>query len=201
MNDTHPTLAVPELMRILLDNYQLEWDEAWDITTHCCAFTNHTIMSEALEKWPIELFSRLLPRIYQIVEEMNRRFANMINEKYGDQHEKHKAMDIIYDGKVRMANMAIVGSFSVNGVAAIHTEILEKEVFRDYYELWPEKFSNKTNGITQRRFLLSANPLLAQWITDKIGPEWITDLKQLKRLEVYAEDKKAQAKYPVRTPC
>ena len=192
MNDTHPTLAVPELMRILLDNYQLEWDEAWDITTHCCAFTNHTIMSEALEKWPIELFSRLLPRIYQIVEEMNRRFANMINEKYGDQHEKHKAMDIIYDGKVRMANMAIVGSFSVNGVAAIHTEILEKEVFRDYYELWPEKFSNKTNGITQRRFLLSANPLLSQWITDKIGPEWITDLKQLKRLEVYAEDKKAQ---------
>ena len=192
MNDTHPTLAVPELMRILLDNYQLEWDEAWDITTHCCAFTNHTIMSEALEKWPIELFSRLLPRIYQIVEEMNRRFANMINEKYGEQREEHKAVDIIYDGKVRMANMAIVGSFSVNGVAAIHTEILEKEVFRDYYELWPEKFSNKTNGITQRRFLLSANPLLSQWITDKIGPEWITDLKQLKRLEVYAEDKKAQ---------
>ena len=192
MNDTHPTLAVPELMRILLDEHHLEWDEAWDITTRCCAFTNHTIMSEALEKWPIELFSRLLPRIYQIVEEMNRRFVKLINDRYGDNHEKHKAMDIIYDGKVRMANMAIVGSFSVNGVAAIHTEILEKEVFKDYYELWPEKFSNKTNGITQRRFLLHANPHLADWITDKIGPEWITDLQQLKRLEVYADDRKAQ---------
>ena len=192
MNDTHPTLAVPELMRILLDEHHLEWDDAWDITTRCCAFTNHTIMSEALEKWPIELFSRLLPRIYQIVEEMNRRFVKLINDRYGDNHEKHKAMDIIYDGKVRMANMAIVGSFSVNGVAAIHTEILEKEVFKDYYELWPEKFSNKTNGITQRRFLLHANPHLADWITDKIGPEWITDLQQLKRLEVYADDRKAQ---------
>lgn len=192
MNDTHPTLTVPELMRILLDDYKLEWDEAWEITTHCCAFTNHTIMSEALEKWPLELFSRLLPRVYQIVEEMNRRFVNLINERCGGDARKHETMDIIYNGKVRMANMAIVGSYSVNGVAAIHTEILKNEVFKDYYELWPEKFSNKTNGITQRRFLLHANPQLAEWITDKIGPEWITDLSQIKKIEVYADDKKAQ---------
>ena len=193
MNDTHPTLVVPELMRILLDEFHLEWDEAWEITTHTCAFTNHTIMSEALEKWPIELFSRLLPRVYQIVEEINRRFAAFIDSRnYPNVHEKHKNMDIIFDGQVRMANMAIVGSFSVNGVAEIHTRILEQEVFRDYYEIWPDKFNNKTNGVTQRRFLLHANPLLSAWITDKIGPEWITDLDKLKELEVYADDLKAQ---------
>ena len=195
MNDTHPTLTVPELMRVLLDDYMLEWDEAWDITTHCCAFTNHTIMAEALEKWPIELFSRLLPRIYQIVEEMNRRFAILVNERYAGNQQKHAAMDIIRDGMVRMANMAIVGSYSVNGVAAIHTQILKDEVFHDYFELWPEKFNNKTNGITQRRFLLHANPLEAEWVTEKIGPEWITDLSKMKKLEVFADDKKAQQEF------
>ena len=193
MNDTHPTLTVPELMRILLDDYFLEWDDAWDITTHCCAFTNHTIMSEALEKWPIGLFSKLLPRIYQIVEEINRRFAAQIDQKYGYDAKKRETMEIIYNGMVRMANLAIVGSFSVNGVAAIHTEILKSEVFRDYYELWPWKFSNKTNGITQRRFLLHANPLLSSWITKQIGDGWITDLTELKKLEKLADNKKARA--------
>ena len=196
MNDTHPTLVVPELMRILLDDYNLEWDDAWEITKRTCAFTNHTIMSEALEKWPIELFSRLLPRIYQIVEEINRRFAAFIDSRnYPNAHEKHRNMDIIFDGQVRMANMAIVGSFSVNGVAEIHTRILEQEVFKDYYEIWPQKFNNKTNGVTQRRFLLHADPLLSDWITDKIGPEWITDLDRLKELEVYADDLKAQREF------
>lgn len=196
MNDTHPTLVVPELMRILLDDYNLEWDDAWEITKRTCAFTNHTIMSEALEKWPIELFSRLLPRIYQIVEEINRRFAAFIDSRnYPNAHEKHRNMDIIFDGQVRMANMAIIGSFSVNGVAEIHTRILEQEVFKDYYEIWPQKFNNKTNGVTQRRFLLHADPLLSDWITDKIGPEWITDLERLKELEVYADDLKAQREF------
>ena len=196
MNDTHPTLVVPELMRILLDDYNLEWDDAWEITKRTCAFTNHTIMSEALEKWPIELFSRLLPRIYQIVEEINRRFAAFIDSRnYPNAHEKHRNMDIIFDGQVRMANMAIIGSFSVNGVAEIHTRILEQEVFKDYYEIWPQKFNNKTNGVTQRRFLLHADPLLSDWITDKIGPEWIPDLERLKELEVYADDLKAQREF------
>ena len=196
MNDTHPTLVVPELMRILLDDYNLEWDDAWEITKRTCAFTNHTIMSEALEKWPIELFSRLLPRIYQIVEEINRRFAAFIDSRnYPNAHEKHRNMDIIFDGQVRMANMAIIGSFSVNGVAEIHTRILEQEVFKDYYEIWPQKFNNKTNGVTQRRFLLHADPLLSDWITDKIGPEWITDLDRIKELEVYADDLKAQREF------
>ena len=191
MNDTHPTLCVPELMRILLDDYFLGWDEAWEIVTHCCAFTNHTIMSEALEKWPQDLFARLLPRIWQIVEEMNRRFAAEVNARYGVSTEKHQNLDIIWGGKVRMANMAIVGSYSVNGVAAIHTDILKKEVFSDYYELWPEKFSNKTNGVTQRRFLLHANPLLSAWIEKRIGTGWITNLPELKKLEAYTGDKRA----------
>ena len=195
MNDTHPTLTVPELMRILMDDYKLEWDEAWDITTRTCAFTNHTIMSEALEKWPIELFSRLLPRIYQIVEEINKRFCALINDRYHGNQDKHYHMDIIYNGQVRMANLAIIGSYSVNGVAKLHTEILEKEVFKDFFELWPEKFNNKTNGITQRRFMLHANPELSEWITDKIGPEWITDLSKIKKLEVYADDPKAQQEF------
>jgi len=196
MNDTHPTLTVPELMRILMDEHGLGWDEAWEVTTHCCAYTNHTIMSEALEKWPIELFSRLLPRIYQIVEEINRRFCEMIRSKYPDRaDDKIRAMAVIYDGQVRMANLAIIGGFSVNGVAELHTEILEKRELHDFYELWPEKFSNKTNGITQRRFLLHGNPLLAQWVTDHVGREWVTDLDRIKGLTVYADDEKAQAEF------
>ena len=195
MNDTHPTMAVAELMRILLDEEGLSWEEAWDITTHTCAYTNHTIMSEALEKWPIELFSKLLPRIYQIIEEINRRFILDIQSKYPGNQEKIRKMAIIYDGQVKMAHLAIVGGYSINGVARLHTEILEKQELKDFYEMYPEKFSNKTNGITQRRFLLHANPLLANWITGHIGDEWITDLPQLSKLKVYADDEKAQQEF------
>ena len=191
MNDTHPTVAVAELMRILIDEEGLGWDQAWDITTKCCAYTNHTIMSEALEKWPIELFSRLLPRVYQIIEEINRRFILEIQAKYPGNYEKIKKMAIIYDGQVKMAHLAIVAGYSVNGVARLHTEILKNQELKDFYEMMPEKFNNKTNGITQRRFLLHANPLLADWITEHIGPDWITDLPQLKKLAVYADDEKA----------
>ncbi len=195
LNDTHPTVAVTELMRILLDEENLEWDEAWEITTKTCAYTNHTIMAEALEKWPIELFSRLLPRVYQIVEEINRRFVAQIQQRYPGDNEKIRRMAIIYDGQVRMAYLAIVGSFSVNGVAKLHTEILEKQELRDFYEMMPEKFNNKTNGITQRRFLLHGNPLLADWVTDKIGNEWITDLSNIKKLSVYVDDEKCQQEF------
>lgn len=195
LNDTHPTVAVPELMRILIDEEGLDWDKAWDITRRTCAYTNHTIMAEALEKWPIELFSRLLPRIYQIVEEINRRFVEEIKAKYPNNNDKLKHMAIIYDGQVRMAYMAIAGSFSVNGVARLHTEILKNQELKDFYELSPEKFNNKTNGITQRRFLLHANPKLAEWISDKIGTEWITDLSQLSKLSVYLEDEKANLEF------
>ena len=195
LNDTHPTVAVAELMRILLDEENLEWDEAWEITTKTCAYTNHTIMAEALEKWPIELFSRLLPRVYQIVEEINRRFVAQIQQRYPGDNEKIRRMAIIYDGQVRMAYLAIVGSFSVNGVAKLHTEILEKQELRDFYEMMPEKFNNKTNGITQRRFLLHGNPLLADWVTDKIGNEWITDLSNIKILSVYVDDEKCQQEF------
>ncbi|SCI12926.1 Maltodextrin phosphorylase [uncultured Clostridium sp.] len=195
LNDTHPTVAVAELMRILLDEENLEWDEAWEITTKTCAYTNHTIMAEALEKWPIELFSRLLPRVYQIVEEINRRFVALIQQRYPGDNEKIRRMAIIYDGQVRMAYLAIVGSFSVNGVAKLHTEILEKQELRDFYEMMPEKFNNKTNGITQRRFLLHGNPLLADWVTDKIGNEWITDLSNIKKLSVYVDDEKCQQEF------
>ena len=195
LNDTHPTVAVAELMRILLDEENLEWDEAWEITTKTCAYTNHTIMAEALEKWPIELFSRLLPRVYQIVEEINRRFVAQIPQRYPGDNEKIRKMAIIYDGQVRMAYLAIVGSFSVNGVAKLHTEILEKQELRDFYEMMPEKFNNKTNGITQRRFLLHGNPLLADWVTDKIGNEWITDLSNIKKLSVYVDDEKCQQEF------
>ena len=191
MNDTHPTVAVAELMRILIDEEGLGWDQAWDITTKCCAYTNHTIMSEALEKWPIELFSRLLPRVYQIIEEINRRFILEIQAKYPGNYEKIKKMAIIYDGQVKMAHLAIAAGYSVNGVARLHTEILKNQELKDFYELMPQKFNNKTNGITQRRFLLHANPLLADWITEHIGPDWITDLPQLKKLAVYADDEKA----------
>ena len=191
MNDTHPTVAVAELMRILMDEEGLGWDDAWEITTKSVAYTNHTIMSEALEKWPIELFSRLLPRVYQIIEEINRRFIAEIQAKYPGNYEKIKKMAIIYDGQVKMAHLAIAAGYSVNGVARLHTEILKNQELRDFYEMMPEKFNNKTNGITQRRFLLHANPLLADWITEHIGPDWITDLSQLKKLKVYADDEKA----------
>ena len=193
LNDTHPTVAIPELMRVLMDEHYLTWDEAWAVTTKACAYTNHTIMAEALEKWPIELFSRLLPRIYQIVEEINRRFCADIRQAYPDKaNEKIAKMAIIYDGQVKMAHMAIVAGFSVNGVARLHTEILKKQELKDFYEMMPDKFNNKTNGITQRRFLLHANPLLASWVTDKIGDEWITDLSHIKKLEIYADDEKCQ---------
>ena len=191
MNDTHPTVAVAELMRILMDEEGLGWDEAWEVTRKSVAYTNHTIMSEALEKWPIELFSRLLPRVYQIIEEINRRFILEIQAKYPRNYEKIKKMAIIYDGQVKMAHLAIAAGYSVNGVARLHTEILKNQELKDFYEMMPEKFNNKTHGITQRRFLLHANPLLADWITEHIGPDWITDLPQLKKLAVYADDEKA----------
>ena len=195
LNDTHPTVAVAELMRVLVDENGLSWDEAWEVTTKTCAYTNHTIMAEALEKWPIELFSRLLPRIYQIVEEINRRFCQEIERKYPGNHEKVRKMAIIQDGQVKMAHLAIAAGYSVNGVAALHTEILKNQELKDFYEMMPEKFNNKTNGITQRRFLLHGNPLLAKWVTDHIGDEWITDLPQIKKLAIYADDEKAQQEF------
>ncbi len=195
MNDTHPTIAVTELMRILIDEEGLDWDEAWDLTTSMCAYTNHTIMSEALEKWPIDLFSRLFPRIYQIVEEINRRFCKKINDLYPGQQDKIDSMAILYDGQVRMANLAIAGSFSVNGVAKLHTDILKRRELKDFYEMTPEKFNNKTNGVTQRRFLLHGNPLLSDWITSKIGPKWVTDLSELKKLLPLTEDDEALSEF------
>ncbi len=195
MNDTHPTVAVAELMRILMDEEGLGWDQAWAVTTKCVAYTNHTIMSEALEKWPIELFSRLLPRVYQIIEEINRRFIIEVQAKYPGNYDKIKKMAIIYDGQIKMANLAIVAGYSVNGVARLHTEILKAETLRDFYEMMPEKFNNKTNGITQRRFLLHGNQLLANWITEHIGADWVTDLSQLKKLAIYADDEKAQQEF------
>ncbi len=195
LNDTHPTVAIAELMRILVDEEGLEWEEAWAITTKTCAYTNHTIMAEALEKWPIELFSRLLPRVYQIIEEINRRFVEEIQAKYPGNQEKVRKMAIIYDGQVKMAHLAIAAGYSVNGVARLHTEILKNQELRDFYEMMPEKFNNKTNGITQRRFLLHANPLLADWVTEHIGDEWITDLPQIAKMKVYADDKKAQQEF------
>ena len=195
LNDTHPTVAVAELMRILLDEYKLEWDEAWEVTSKTCAYTNHTIMAEALEKWPIELFSRLLPRIYQIVEEINRRFVAEIQKKYPGDFDKVRKMAIIYDGQVKMAHLAIAAGYSVNGVARLHTEILKNQELKDFYQMMPEKFNNKTNGITQRRFLLHGNPLLANWVTDHIGSEWITDLEKIDKLKLYVDDEKAQHEF------
>ncbi len=195
LNDTHPSIAVAELMRVLVDENDLPWDQAWEITQKVCAYTNHTIMSEALEKWPLDLFSRLLPRIYQIVEEINRRFCLELTEKYGNNPEKIRRLAIIADGQIRMAYMAIVGSHSVNGVAALHTEILKNQELKDFYKLYPEKFNNKTNGITQRRWLLHANPQLAELITEKIGDGWITDLLQLERILPYSEDKEFQERF------
>ena len=195
MNDTHPTVAVPELMHLLIDQEGLTWEEAWDVTTKTCAYTNHTIMAEALEKWPIDLFSRLLPRIYQIVQEIDRRFVNEVRAKYPGNEEKVKKMAILWDGQVRMANMAIIAGFSVNGVARLHTEILKNEQLRDFYEMMPEKFNNKTNGITQRRFLAHGNPLLSDWITKHIGDEWKTDLSQIEKLKPLAEDEQARKEF------
>ena len=195
MNDTHPTVAVPELMRILLDEEGLNWDEAWDICSKTCAYTNHTIMAEALEKWPIDLFKRLLPRIYQIVEEIDRRFIEKVKKFYNNDETKVANMAILYDNQVRMAYMAIAGSFSVNGVARLHTEILKSRELKDFYEMESYKFNNKTNGVTQRRFLLKANPLLADWVTKRIGKEWITDLSQMRKLTPYADDELAVAEF------
>ena len=195
LNDTHPTVAIAELMRILMDEHYLTWDEAWTVTTKTCAYTNHTIMAEALEKWPIELFSRLLPRIYQIIEEINRRFVMRIEQMYPGNQEKVRKMAIIYDGQVKMAHLAIAAGYSVNGVARLHTEILKKQELKDFYEMMPEKFNNKTNGITQRRFLLHGNPLLADWVTSYVGNDWITDLPKINKLKIYAEDEKAQQEF------
>jgi len=195
LNDTHPTVATAELMRILMDELYLTWDEAWAVTTKTCAYTNHTIMSEALEKWPIELFSRILPRIYQIIEEINRRFINQIEQAYPGNQEKIRKMAIIYDGQVKMAHLAIAVGYSVNGVARLHTEILKNQELKDFYELMPEKFNNKTNGITQRRFLLHGNPLLAAWITNLIGDDWVTDLSKISKLKIYADDAKARQEF------
>ncbi len=195
LNDTHPTVAIAELMRILMDEYYLTWDEAWTVTTRTCAYTNHTIMAEALEKWPIELFSRLLPRIYQIIEEINRRFVMRIEQMYPGNQEKVRKMAIIYDGQVKMAHLAIAAGYSVNGVARLHTEILKNQELKDFYEMMPEKFNNKTNGITQRRFLLHGNPLLADWVTSYVGNDWITDLPKINKLKVYADDEKAQQEF------
>lgn len=195
LNDTHPTVTVPELMRILMDDYDLSWEEAWEITRKTCAYTNHTIMSEALEKWPTELFSRLLPRIYQIVEEINRRFIMEVQSRYPGDYNKIAHMAIVFDGQVKMANLAIVGSFSVNGVAKLHTDILRKQQLKDFYQMYPERFNSKTNGITQRRFLLHGNPLLADWVTGKIGSQWITDLSHMKELAEYADDPQSQEEF------
>ena len=195
MNDTHPTVAVAELMRILLDEENLGWNEAWDITTKCCAYTNHTIMAEALEKWPINLFSRLLPRIYQIIQEIDRRFVEQVRAQYPGNEEKVKKMAILMDGQVKMAHLAIVAGYSVNGVAKLHTEILKNQELKDFYQMMPEKFNNKTNGITQRRFLAHGNPLLADWITSKIGDGWITDLSQISKLKPLVEDEEARREF------
>ena len=195
MNDTHPTVSVAELMRLLMDEEGLEWDEAWEVTTKTCAYTNHTIMAEALEKWPIDLFKRLLPRVYQIIEEIDRRFVAEIKAKHPGNEEKVRKMAILYDGQVKMAHLAIAAGYSVNGVAALHTEILKKQELRDFYEMMPEKFNNKTNGITQRRFLLHGNPLLADWVTEHIGDGWITDLSQMAKLKPLAEDEKARKEF------
>ena len=196
MNDTHPTVSVAELMRILMDEEGLGWDEAWEVTTKTCAYTNHTIMAEALEKWPIDLFSKLLPRVYQIVEEIDRRFVNKIREMYPGNEEKVKKMAILWDGQVRMAHMAIAAGYSVNGVAKLHTEILKNQELKDFYQMMPEKFINKTNVITQRRFLMHGNPLLADWVTKKLGTDtWATDLSLMSGLKKYVDDPKAQKEF------
>ena len=191
INDTHPALCVPELMRLLMDEYGMGWDDAWAIVTKTFAYTNHTILAEAIEKWPIDIFQNLLPRIYQIVEEINRRFTIELREKYPEDYAKQNRMSIIQNGMIHMAWLAIHGCFSVNGVAALHTELLKTQELADWYGLYPAKFNNKTNGITQRRWLLSANPRLAKFITDRIGHGWEKDLSKLRELEKFADDEKS----------
>ena len=195
LNDTHPTISIPELIRLLMTEYGVSFEKSLEIAQKTFNYTNHTIMAEALEKWPIELFSRLLPRVYQIIEEINRRFVEQIQQKYPNNPEKIRKMAIIYDGQVKMAHLAIVAGYSVNGVARLHTEILKKEQLKDFYEMMPQKFNNKTNGITQRRFLAHANPLLADWVTAHVGEGWITDLSQIRKLAPYADDKKVQQEF------
>ena len=189
MNDTHPTIAVAELMRILLDEKQLEWNDAWAITSQCMAYTNHTLLPEALERWPVHLFERLLPRLLDIIYEINARFLREVAMKWPGDTDRQQRMSIIEEGpyrQVRMAWLAIVGSFSVNGVAALHSELLVKDLFRDFHELWPHKFNNKTNGVTPRRWLAHANPGLKALISEKIGEEWVADLAQLDKLKPFA---------------
>ena len=195
LNDTHPTICVAELMRILMDVYDLSWDEAWDITTKATAYTNHTIMAEALEKWPVDLFSNLLPRCFEIIEEINRRFVEEIRKRFPNDEGKVSRMAIVWDNQIRMANLAICAGFSVNGVAKLHTEILEKQELKDFYDMMPEKFNNKTNGITQRRFLLHGNPLLADWVTSKVGDGWTTNLSVIKGIEKYVDDNLCQQEF------
>ncbi|MCG8498800.1 MAG: glycogen/starch/alpha-glucan phosphorylase [Firmicutes bacterium] len=194
LNDTHPSVAIPEMIRILIDEEELSWDEAWDIVTGTFAFTNHTILPEALEEWAIDIMQGLFPRVYQIIEEIDRRWIESLGQKYPDRPELVEELRIIKDGKVRMTHLCIVGSYSVNGVAELHSEILKKVVFKHFYQIFPKKFNNKTNGITPRRWLVKANPELADAIVEKIGSQWITDLEQLKRLEQFADDKAFQEK-------
>ncbi len=190
LNDTHPVVAIPELMRILIDWEKLEWEAAWDIVNKTCAYTNHTILAEALEKWPINLFESLLPRVYQIIEEINRRFMIELRTAFPNDWVRHNRMSIISEGMVKMAWLAIHGTHAVNGVAALHTEILKKSELKDWYEMYPYKFQNKTNGVTQRRWLLKSNEELSNLISSLIGDGWITDLDKLKELEKYADDEK-----------
>jgi starch phosphorylase len=194
LNDTHPVMCIPELMRILMDEYMYTWEKAWEITTHTMAYTNHTVMAEALEKWPVYYFQRLLPRIYMIIEEINRRFNLFVRENTGNE-AKVRATAIVNDGMVYMTYLAVVGCFSVNGVASLHTEILKKQTLKNFYELFPEKFNNKTNGITHRRWLLNSNPQLTSLIKSKIGEDWITSPEKLDQFMKYVDDKDVQEKF------
>jgi len=192
MNDTHPTIAVAELMRLLIDEHYLTWDEAWNITSQTMAYTNHTLLPEALEKWPVSLFKCLLPRLLQIIYEINARFLKLVSNKWPGDTERQIRMSIIEEGDtqyVRMAYLAIAGSFSVNGVAALHSQLLTEGLFRDFYELWPEKFNNKTNGVTPRRWVAHSNPLMTNLISEKIGNDWVRDLSQISQLKKYVDDK------------
>lgn len=196
INDTHPALVIPELMRILMDENGFGWDEAWDITTKCCSYTNHTIMKEAQEVWSIDMFKELLPRVYQIIEEIDKRFVAELRRNHTDAEAKVKSMAILYDGQIRMANMAVIGSYFVNGVAKVHTNILKNKVFKDFNELMGEKFHNITNGVTQRQFLFDANPKLSDWISVKCKTsKWITDMSCVKKLENFADDEKAKDEF------
>jgi starch phosphorylase len=193
LNDTHPTIAVAELMRLLMDEKNLSWNEAWKITSHTMAYTNHTLLPEALEKWPVSLFKKLLPRLLQIIYEINARFLYQVASKWPGDTDRQIRMSIIEEGAVqyvRMAYLAIVGSFSVNGVAALHSQLLAEGLFKDFYELWPEKFNNKTNGVTPRRWVAHSNPLMTELISEKIGTEWIREFSEIDQLKEYVDDKK-----------